>query len=249
MTARSVLDRLLAPVDRASGALWEDDVTTPPATERDVAALLRWALLLAFVGAVGQGIVHYANAVFLDFRFGMLNADADQGVFTWASSVATFAAAGAIAVVAVQVTRYRVALLGTAAIVAFMSLDDAVALHERITISHIGPIEHAGRILWVACTMPLLAAAFVGIAILARRAPLGTGRVVMLGLWLLGGAIALEFTSPVWFALGSDHGGWLYEAEVVVEEGLELAGWLLIAGGAAGAAIAAAARNAVRPGR
>lgn len=249
MNARTVVDRLLAPVDRASEALWDDDTPLGDATDHVVARLLRWVVLLAVLGAVGQGVVHYVNAVFLDLRFGMLNADADQGVFTWASSAVTFSAAGAIAVVAAQMARFRFALLGTAAIVAFLSLDDAVALHERIAISHIGPIEHAGRILWVACTMPVLAAAFLGMAILARRAPLGTGRVVMLGLWMLVAAIVLEFTSPIWFALGSDHGGWLYEAEVVVEEGLELAGWLLIAGGAAGASIVAAARGAVRPGR
>jgi hypothetical protein len=249
MTISSSLDRILAPIDRASGSLWAEEVALPPATERDVAGLLRWVVLVAIVGAVGQGIVHSVNAVLLDFRFGMLNADADQGVFTWASSVATFAAAGAIAMVAAQITRFRFALLGTAAVVAFLSLDDAVALHERITISHIGPIEHAGRILWVACSMPLLAAAFVGMAVLARRAPLGSGRVIMVGLWMLVGAIVLEVTSPIWFALGSDHGGWLYEAEVVIEEGLELASWLLIAGGAAAAALSAAARAAVRPGR
>ncbi|MFM7617329.1 MAG: hypothetical protein ACKO72_07705 [Actinomycetes bacterium] len=249
MDASRTTRRLLAPVDRASGALWGDDPAVPAATERDVARLLHRVTALAVLAAIVQGVAHLVNAVPLDFRFGLLNADADQGVFTWASSAATLVAAAAVATVALQVERCRALLLATAAIVAFFSLDDAVALHERITIAEIGPIEHAGRILWVTCTSPVLAFAFIGLAVLARRAPGGVGRRIMVGLWSLVAAIALEFTSPIWFALGSDHGGWLYEFEAAVEEGLELAGWLLVAGGALAAVVVTAARVAVRPDR
>jgi hypothetical protein len=249
MSAPTVVDRILAPVDRASAAIWSDDVEVAESIRVPVATLLRWGLVLAVLGALGQGVIHVANSVFLDFRFGLLNADADGGVFTWASSVATFAVAGAVALVALQVRTHRALLVVTVFIVTFLSLDDSVALHERISISQIGPIEHASRILWVTVSMPLLAAAFVGLAILARRAPADTGRCMMLGLWMLVIAIVLEFVSPLVFALGSDHGDLLYEVEAAIEEGLELAGWIVIAAGAGGAALLLAARGGVRPGR
>ena len=40
MSLSNALDRLLAPVDRASGSLWDGVDPIPPATERDVAVVL-----------------------------------------------------------------------------------------------------------------------------------------------------------------------------------------------------------------
>jgi hypothetical protein len=48
-------------------------------------------------------------------------------------------------------------------------------------------------------------------------------------------AIALEMASPILFALGSDHGELAYELEVALEEGAELAGWILVSTGLAAA--------------
>ena len=51
-----------------------------------------------------------------------------------------------------------------------------------------------------------------------------------MGLALLAAAVVLEVCSAALIRAGFDRGSVLYELEVVLEEGAELAGWILIAG-------------------
>ncbi|CAB4792905.1 unannotated protein [freshwater metagenome] len=159
----------------------------------------------------------------------MFKPDEDGGVFTWASSMATAMAGLGLLLVASQVkARSRVLILLSMGLF-FFSLDDTVAFHERIPSLSFIPVEDSARIVWVVSSMPLLAAVFVGLLAFAWRAPEALRKAVIWGLGGLVIAIFLEFTSPVLFALGSAEGKWLYELEVVAEEGLELASWILIA--------------------
>lgn len=241
------LDRLVAPFNAASTTLWggSNDVVLPA----NLLRIMRWSFCVAIVGAATQGIIHFVNVVFLDARFGLLNADADIGVFTWASSLATGIAAFGIVLVAAQLFRFRKLMLGVGGILAFFSLDDAVGIHERISIDKIGPIAHASRIAWIAFSLPILAAAFLGLLVFGLRAPDAVRKALLWGLSGLVLAISLEGTSPILFALGSDHGDWLYELEVVFEEGLELAGWILIGAAASVGALLLGQRAQVIPDR
>ena len=220
------LDQLLAPFNAASTSLWGDSKDV--VLSANLLRIMRWSLYVAIFGATSQGIIHFVNVVLLDAKFALLNADVDIGVFTWASSLATGIAAFGVVLVAAQLFRFRKLMLGVGGILAFFSLDDAVGIHERISIDKIGPIAHASRIAWIAFSLPLLAAAFLGLLAFGLRAPDVLRKTLIWGLSALVLAISLEGTSPILFALGSDHGNWLYELEVVFEEGLELAGWILI---------------------
>jgi hypothetical protein len=203
---------------------------------------LRVGVALALGLAALQSIAHLVNVVFFDLRIDMINADSDSGAFAWASSVATFCAGLLLCLLAImRPTRTR-PLVALAGAVAFMSLDDMVGLHERVSGlgTTLGPIEHFARIFWPLVFMPLLAATFVGLFGVAAGLRIAPGRALLAGLALLVVAIALEMASPILFALGSDHGELAYELEVVLEEGAELAGWILVSTGLAAALLTSA---------
>lgn len=218
-------------LDRTSAKWWPDEATDSSSggLPLEITKLIGIALRIAVVAAVVQGGIHYFNALVLDFGIQMFNADADGGVFTWASSMATAMAGLGLLLAASQVkARSRVLILLSMGLL-FFSLDDTVALHERIPSLSFIPAEDSGRIVWIVCAMPLLASVFVGLLAFAWRAPEALRKALIWGLGGLVIAIFLEFTSPVLLALGSGDGKWLYELEVVAEEGLELASWILIA--------------------
>jgi hypothetical protein len=222
------------------------DTGATAALEPPTAALehraLRVGVALALALAALQSIAHLVNVLFFDLRIDMINADSDSGAFAWASSVATSCAALLLLLLAIlRPTRTR-PLVALAGAVAFMSLDDMVGLHERVSDlgTTLGPIEHFARIFWPLVFMPLLAATFVGLFGVAAGLRSAPGRALLAGLALLVAAIALEMASPILFALGSDHGELAYELEVVLEEGAELAGWILVSTGLAAAVLTAA---------
>ncbi len=223
--------RIVSWLDRTSAQWWPDDRadSSSGGSPLEITKLIGIAFRIAVVAAVVQGCIHYFNGFVLDFRIQMFKPDEDGGVFTWASSVATAMAGLGLLLVASQVkARSRVLILLSMGLL-FFSLDDTVAFHERIPSLSFIPVEDSARIVWVVSVMPLLAAVFVGLLAFAWRAPEALRKAVIWGLGGLVIAIFLEFTSPVLFALGSAEGEWLYELEVVAEEGLELASWILIA--------------------
>ena len=237
------VERVSAGARRWSETLWAGAAEAGPVADAAHAAL-RVCMPLAVLAAVVQGVVHLVNVLGFDGRSGMLNADADQGVFTWASASSTFAAGLGAAMLAALVRERRMHLLLLAVLLAGFSLDDAVAFHERISVGAIGPIEHGGRILWPAVTMPLLALVFVLMACVGAAAPRALRRALGASLVMLVLAVGLEVGSSLLFEVGSDHGEPLYESEVAVEEGLELAAWMLAAGAlAAGVILVAAGRG------
>lgn len=222
------------------------DTGATAAPEPSTAALERRTLRVGVALALGlaalQSIAHLMNVVFFDLRIDMINADSDSGAFAWASSVATFGAALLLCLLAIMRPTRTWPLVALAGAVAFMSLDDMVGLHERVSDlgTALGPIDHFARIFWPLVFMPLLAATFAGLFGVAAGLRIAPRRTLLTGLALLVAAIALEMASPILFALGSDHGELAYELEVVAEEGAEFAGWILVSTGLAAALLTAA---------
>jgi hypothetical protein len=202
---------------------------------------LRVGVALAVALAALQSIAHLINVFVFDLRIDIVNADSDTGAFAWASSVATFGAALLLSLFAIVRPTRTWPLVALAGAVAFMSLDDMVGLHERVSAlgTDLGAIEHFARIFWPVVFMPLLVATFVGIVGVAAGLRAAPARALLVGLALLVAAIALEMASPILFALGSDHGEPAYELEVALEEGVELAGWILVSAGLAAALLTA----------
>lgn len=159
---------------------------------------------LALVAALVQSA---AYGIYLAVGGELLNVDSDDSLFTWVSSMLTFTAA--LLLLERRPVRLWAAL---AAAVALLSADDMLAIHEQVD-RHVGPFPA-----WPLVFGPLLMFVFAGLWPVAS---------VRLGLLLLVAAVGCEFATAAVFAL-DDEGGWLYHAEALVEEALELAGWVLI---------------------
>ena len=187
--------------------------------------------MLTVLAVLGQSVIHLVNLLAFDLGIHVLNADADGTVFAWASVVVTFLAATMAALLAALRPGHAVLLLSLAAALVFLSLDDSVQIHERVSElkTQLGPITHFARTFWPLVYLPLLAAVFLGLGVVARGMRPALRRLVVLGLGLLVAAILLEMASPLLFAVGYDHGDLGYELEAVIEEGAELGGWMLIA--------------------
>jgi hypothetical protein len=205
--------------------------------------LLKTATVVALVAAFVQGVVHLSNLALGDLELTVLDAGSDTGAFAWASTAATFAAAFAALVLAAAATRWVRTLATLAVMLAFLSLDDFVQIHERVSEEalEIGFPEawHVGRLFWVVVLLPVLAATFMLLWRIAHVAPPDERRVLRVGLGLLVFAVALEAASPLLFHFDWDHLSWPYEVEVAVEEGAELAGWIAITGALAARAVRA----------
>jgi hypothetical protein len=77
--------------------------------------------------------------------------------------------------------------------------------------------------------LPLLGTAFLVLWATARRATAPAGKMIQVALGLLVAAVALEVSALPIAPEGDEIAGWPYALEVVVEEGAELAAWILIA--------------------
>lgn len=188
--------------------------------------------VLALFAVVLQTGTHLINVLLFEGRWEKLNADVELGVFSWASSSATIAAAFAAAVLAI-VTRAGLRLWALVLVLTYFSLDDAVVIHERFGDSWATALGLPGdplRLLWVGSLAPLLAGAFLLIWALARQSQGVIRRVLIIGLASLVTAVLAEVVAANLVAAG-----WAQTVphllEVVVEEGAELGGWILIASG------------------
>lgn len=227
MTAANAIDRVRD--DRPSLPDLE-----PDRVEEAAARILSGALVVAVAGVALQTVVDLIAFWALDRDVELLLADSDVSVFAWASVVATFAVAlGALLRSAVVPAQRRLwwFVAGTAA---YLSLDDQVGLHERVgdladRAEGLALWEPA-RLLWPALYLPLLAALFVALWKVSRGLAPRSRSFVVAGLALLATAVAFELLSAAVIRAGFDRGSVLYELEVLVEEGAELAGWTLIAG-------------------
>jgi hypothetical protein len=206
--------------------------TTGP--DQLAARILSGALMLAAVAVAVQAVVDLFDLWALEREVELLLADSDVSVFSWVSVVATaWAALGAGLLSLVDRARRKL-LLFVAAIAAYLSLDDQLGLHERLgdladRAEGLAGWEPA-RVLWPILYLPLLAALFAALWKLAETLPRRASRFVLAGLVLLGAAVLLELLSAGIIRAGFDRGSVLYELEVLLEEGAELAGWILIAG-------------------
>ena len=228
----TLLPSSLDPLVRLVAPPWRSQALSSPAdgTGRRVLRPLLWVLAAA---VVLQTVLHLFNVVVLDLRVDRINADKDSSVVGWLGTVTTWSVAGGAAVLALLTPDGRRPLLLIAGICAFLSLDDMVVLHEIVGKFGAGLdlFPHDGYVAWPVVYLPLMGLLAWLLLRTARSVDVGNGRFIVVGLTCLVVAIGLEATAPVWFALGSDHGGLLYESEVTIEEALETTGWGTIAFG------------------
>jgi hypothetical protein len=188
--------------------------------------------VVAVVAATVQGLAHVIGAAAFDHSVGLIDADHDHSAFGWCSEVATFAGVPGTLILAALIPRRRRLFLGVAAALCFLSLDDAVFIHERVgeLDDDLGLGSSGGRLVWPALYLPLLATAVAVLLAAARESFPRAGRTLRTGLALLGTALALEASSYVRVRLNVGFREWPFVIQIVAEEGAELAGWILIAG-------------------
>jgi hypothetical protein len=197
-------------------------------------SLVTLGIRIAVAAAVAQGVIHLVNNALFDARWSIVDAGFEKNIPTWASASAAFTAAVAAFLIAETGTGSRRLYLGLAAILAFFSLDDSVGLHELIVherVGEVGTVEHAAGVIWPLVYLPLLLGGLVLLIRAAQAAAFPAKRVIQIGLGLLGSAVALEFVGVLMLEIGFTDLSFGYAIQVAIEEGFELAGWILIASG------------------
>jgi hypothetical protein len=204
--------------------------------------VLTVALAAAIVAVVLQTAVHLVNAAF--FENPQLSVLGEGNATTWASSVATFAAGFAAGLHAAVLPEGRRIFVFLAAVFTFFSLDDMILLHERVSarfLDAVGLSPAWDSVLWPALYLPVAGLAFLLLVGVARTAPARARRFLLVGLALLATAVAAEALSAPW-STPENADRWPHVVEGAFEEGAELAGWILIAGGLTAVALARARR-------
>jgi hypothetical protein len=214
-----------------------------------VASLASRTLVVAVAAGAGVVLAHLANAA-LDRPFNDLDAEREGNFLTWLSVSAAFVAAAAAALHAVLLRRDRLLMWVLAAALAFLSLDDAIEIHERLgdKVSDALPerLESFGSAVQLVLVGPALAIAFGGVLLLARRTVPEARRTLLAGLGCLAGAIVIELVVGTATNEIEERGtSWPDTVRHGLEEGAELAGWVAIAGALA-AAVCAALVSAAR---
>lgn len=199
--------------------------------------VLRCGYALAVGCAVVQAVLHLVDVYAFDGTVAAINADnpGEGNVFTWASSSATFAAATFCLLLALAEPQRRAVIGLVAVLLAAFSIDDALFVHERLTLAvldFVGADDRFSRIAWPALLLPLMA--FVAVAIWRRAAEVVPAeRLVLRGaIALLGLAVVLEmalFAAPD----GTYARELLEPLFVAAEESIELGAWILLAAGLA----------------
>lgn len=198
-----------------------------------IGAIVRIGCLVALGGLVVQTVLHVIGLTAFDTRPAFLDLDDDESLFTWVTGVVTFAGALGCVLLASVAPPHRSRLLVLAGLLAFLSLDDVLAVHERVRDDTFGldPDLEAGRVIWPIVFLPVLAATAALLWTVARESPLRVAAVIRIGLLFLVLAVGLEAASVGLFPFDWGPKSKPYETEVVLEEGFELVGVTLIAAG------------------
>jgi hypothetical protein len=230
-------DRILGRWPRAHLVEGESE---PGELTKEAATAFTSIIRVAAVLVAVQCALHLVDAAVLDLRITRLDADSDKSVWSWLGSASELTAAfGAALLMVAAPVRWR--WLGFLTLVfGFFSMDDAVRVHEGLgNLPLFADAGLSARLVWPALYAPLLLITCIQVwrvsgGMTARCRLAARGGLVALGL-----AVVLEFALSTVLVKGglgrsvndTRVGSMLYEYEVIVEEALELAGWLLVAAG------------------
>lgn len=209
----------------------------PPDPERATAEVAGRLVAVGVRLAVAGGLIivaaHTINVFVLDDRSFELSARSEGNLFTWLSTSAAFAAAFAAAVHALLVERHRWRWALVAVAFAYSSLDDFIRFHERlgqaVYMDALGLSKEWASRLEILTVMPLLGAGFLAAWSISRVQPARVGALLRYGLITLVVALGLELVAGSTRLLLDGPLAWIDELRIASEEGLELAGWTVVA--------------------
>jgi hypothetical protein len=197
-----------------------------------VERLISAGFLLAAIAVAAQTVAHLTNAFFLDYGVWNMDAGVDGNALSWASSVATFSVAVGALLLGLFSRKIAWSLIAMAVVLAFFSVDDVVAIHEKLAFGDFYGVDVSDvtrRALWPLLYLPLLAFVVLSLWRLAKRSRDRVRRTIQLGLSLLAVALVAEATATVWWSKDDTARPFYDDLEIALEEGAELAGWILIA--------------------
>jgi hypothetical protein len=195
-----------------------------------VVTILRLGIWAAAIGALCVILVPQRPGRFLEFD---LDVGGEGNAFAWASTVATFAAAYASALLAI-VWRERAVRFATLAVCfAYFSLDDMAQIHERAGASLFHKTlelpSNVSEQLELTLYAPLFLLALWVVWSLIGEMPPRTSRILVTGVALLGLAVVAEFSGLVTRRLEEHDVPLVNGVRLGIEEAAELAGWILVA--------------------
>jgi len=187
-------------------------------------------IYLTLTAVAAQTVLHVLNVAFsADIR--SIDVNGEYTLFAWLASVVIFAAALACVLLAVLGLGRKGFLLPLAGLIAFLSLDEAAVIHERIGLRVVALLDLSpswDSIIWPVLYLPLLVTVLILLVLESRRGPELTSLLVLLGLGCLAAAVGAELASSPY---STAEGGLPHAIEGAAEEALELGGWGLIATG------------------
>jgi hypothetical protein len=197
------------------------------------AALLFAIAAVAAVWAAGllQDLLLGAGAIAPEQKVWLLDADSEESVLTWMSTLLLFACAGALYVVSTQARDLWLRLSWTALTLIFLllSADEMLSLHEKLADIVKGEGVGGGvfHFAWVAVALPLVAVLGLAFLPLLRAIrPAMRNWMVLAAMVYLGGAVGTEMVAgPVVERFGQLS--FAYRLLANLEEGLECAGLLI----------------------
>jgi hypothetical protein len=168
----------------------------------------------------------------------------EGSLLDWLSVAAVVAAAAAAGMCAARLPHHRHRYVLLAAILAFLAVDDAVGVHERVTAALAGSLNISGRgdALFLLPYLPMLAVAFGLLLAAAREAGPPARKLIRLGLALLAAGLALRVAAALVAAAGIALPSWQRTLGIAAMHDAEVAAWVLLASGLASAALALADR-------
>jgi hypothetical protein len=189
---------------------------------------LGWSL--ALLACAAQTAAHLTNELVLGGRFPDLDASADGNAFAWltTAAIASLAVFTVAAAVGGIMRWFRAAILAVGLVL--LALDDATGFHDRL---------HRLRAAWLPGPPGVAAAAAAGIFALllalvflllwieAAQAQASARRMIQVGLLALAAALATRVVGAA-FAVEGTFSSALRAFGVAGEQGLDLAGWILV---------------------
>jgi hypothetical protein len=213
------------------------EVDVPAAVDERRHDIVAAGVLLTVAAVAVQTALYLADVYVLDRRVGTFDVDGEGGLSAWAASVTTFSTALLALLLALVQSARRVHLFVLAAAAAFLSFDEVVIVHERIGLKVTEALDLSNtylRIAWPIVYLPLLATVAAILFQLARTNTDPVRSLLGIGLALLACAVGLEIGGLALDLIPTlTETSWLYSMEIALEEGAELAGWILITTGVA----------------
>lgn len=227
-------------------------VHTQSARRADLRSLVVAGVFLALLAVTVQTLLYLADVYALDRRVQSFDVDREGGVATWAASVAIFSTGFVALLLSFVEPSRRLLLLVLGGATIFLSFDEYLMVHERLGLRVTEALDLSDkylRVAWPAIYLPLLATVAALIFHLARTS-IGPARSLLgIGLLTLAAAVGLEIAGLALDLIPSlPERGYLYTAQITLEEGAELAGWILLTTGLAVRLLGPSATPVLRSG-